>query len=799
MNLGFSDSSSLLSDEQTLFNLSFDLLCHWGEDGSVWPYNSAWEKVLGWKKENRASWVELLHPEDKTNWLVAVETCQAEQTFEIELRCQHKDKSYRYLRWRVLKTSTGQLWGAGQDISQLRSTEVRYEMLSDLFQQLIGIYTDTSTSPIPQMLMRMENPPYRPRSPQNSPPAMPASDYVFSATITPEGQIVTKWVTESFEEITGYSLEELQQIGDWCQLIHPEDLVLTTQKFERLLQNHSVTSKYRIITKSGKIRWLQDSVRPLSDGKRVVALLGACRDISQQQEAEAALKRSEGLYRTLAQNFPNGAVLLFDKDGRYLLAEGQGLATVGLSPELLEGKTYIEVLPRKISHQLKPIYKATLAGKTTITEISYEKRHYQLHACDIKNENGEICSGLMVVSDITEQKQAEEALRAAAKRERLMSVVRDRIRQSLNIETILTTTVEEVRQFLETDRAFIYRFQPDWSGTVVVESVDSDWKPLLYTSLQASEFTQTCLSYYQRGHVYTLENVNRPGLSATHLTLLQEGQIKGLLVMPILYDSLDTSLYLSTNLENRDNSPPNGRRFSSRPLWGLLVANHCRSPRLWQAQEVELLSSLANQLSIAIQQAELYQQLTLANMELQRLATCDCLTSVANRRRFDEFLADHWDRAASVGNPLSLLLCDVDFFKLYNDTYGHIAGDKCLQKVAEAIHTSLNRPTDLVARYGGEEFAVILPYTDWDEALYIGESIRRAVKALGIPHRHSCNQSVTISVGVASLVPCNRWEPSYLIAEADRALYSAKANGRDQCCSTRLDNALSLGDVPADV
>ncbi|MCT7949108.1 diguanylate cyclase [Ancylothrix sp. C2] len=800
MKPGFWDASSLLTEEQNLFTVSFDLFCRWGEDGSVRPYNLAWERVLGWKQGDlQASWVELLHPEDRGKWLDEVASCAVGESFEIELRCRHRDKSYRCLTWRVLRTTKAELWGAGQDISELRCTQVRYEMLSDLFQKLVGIYTDTTTSPIPQALMRMDNIPYRPPASKNNNPIIPASDYVFSASVTPEGQVVTKWVTESFQEITGYSLEELHRIGDWGQIIHPEDLVLTSQSFERLLQNHPVTTRYRIITKSGKIRWLHDSVRPVWDGKRVVAVLGACRDITQQQEAEAALKRSEQLYRTLAQNFPNGAVLLFDKEGRYLLAEGQGLTMVGLSRESLEGKTYFEVLPRQISKQLKPIYKATLAGESTVTEICYNKRHYQLHTCGVKNEEGEICSGLMVVSDITERKQAEEALRVAAKRERLMSVVRDRIRQSLNIETILKTTVEEVRQFLDTDRVLIYRFQPDWTGKVAVESVDSGWTHLHSRSMQVSEFTQTCISYYQRGHVYTVEDVNRQSVTVPHLALLQEAQVKGLLVVPILYDSVDTSLSLSTMLGARDNLSSHGPRRHSRPLWGLLVANHCRAPRQWQAQEVELLSSLANQLSIAIQQAELYQQLALANMELQRLASCDCLTGVANRRRFDEFLAEQWQRSLSVRNPVSLLLCDVDFFKLYNDTYGHIAGDECLQKVAAAIRASLNRPGDLVARYGGEEFAVVLPSTDWEEALYIAESIRRAVKGLSIPHRRSSNQYVTMSVGVASVVPTTEWEPSHLIAEADCALYSAKASGRDQCCSSRLNNALSLSDVSADV
>ncbi|HEY9848389.1 MAG TPA: diguanylate cyclase [Leptolyngbyaceae cyanobacterium] len=178
---------------------------------------------------------------------------------------------------------------------------------------------------------------------------------------------------------------------------------------------------------------------------------------------------------------------------------------------------------------------------------------------------------------------------------------------------------------------------------------------------------------------------------------------------------------------------------------------------------------------------QLYQQLEKVNQELQRLAIVDGLTKVANRRRFDHYLQDKWHELAREKLPLSLILCDIDCFKNYNDNYGHLRGDYCLQEVAQAISTSVNRPADLVARYGGEEFAVILPNTPAAGAAYVAEQIRKNVKDLQISHAKSCVLPyVTLSVGVATAIPELESMPGSLIIAADQALYRAKIDGRDR-------------------
>jgi diguanylate cyclase (GGDEF)-like protein len=175
------------------------------------------------------------------------------------------------------------------------------------------------------------------------------------------------------------------------------------------------------------------------------------------------------------------------------------------------------------------------------------------------------------------------------------------------------------------------------------------------------------------------------------------------------------------------------------------------------------------------------EKLTETNAQLERLSTLDTLTGLANRRRFDEVLRHEWRRSAREGTPLSLVFCDIDNFKAYNDGYGHLAGDECLVKVARAVSAASNRPGDLAARYGGEEFVLVLPGTTEDGARTLAERLRTRVVELQIPHAHSrLAPHLTISLGVATAVPRPGSEPKELLDLADRALYVAKEEGRNR-------------------
>jgi diguanylate cyclase (GGDEF)-like protein len=174
-------------------------------------------------------------------------------------------------------------------------------------------------------------------------------------------------------------------------------------------------------------------------------------------------------------------------------------------------------------------------------------------------------------------------------------------------------------------------------------------------------------------------------------------------------------------------------------------------------------------------------ELKAVNRNLEELSTLDGLTRIANRRKFDIHIENEWHRLAREKKPLSLILCDVDYFKHYNDRYGHLQGDECLRAVAVVIRGFCRRPADLAARYGGEEFAMILPDTDGDGAMNIAEEIRHALEKRGLPHEGiSRNTVVTMSFGVATLFPIRSEGTVDLIAAADRALYRAKELGRNR-------------------
>jgi diguanylate cyclase (GGDEF)-like protein/PAS domain S-box-containing protein len=172
-----------------------------------------------------------------------------------------------------------------------------------------------------------------------------------------------------------------------------------------------------------------------------------------------------------------------------------------------------------------------------------------------------------------------------------------------------------------------------------------------------------------------------------------------------------------------------------------------------------------------------------ANDELRRLAALDDLTQLANRRRFDSRLVQEWSRCQREENYLSVVMCDIDYFKHYNDTYGHPKGDETLYRVAQTISAALKRPTDLVARYGGEEFALILPNTDINGAQRVAEGVKVAIEALGLEHKTSkVHPYITLSFGAAAVIPAAGMTAKVLIEKADQALYKAKSKGRNRIC-----------------
>jgi diguanylate cyclase (GGDEF)-like protein len=223
----------------------------------------------------------------------------------------------------------------------------------------------------------------------------------------------------------------------------------------------------------------------------------------------------------------------------------------------------------------------------------------------------------------------------------------------------------------------------------------------------------------------------------------------------------------------------------------MLLLENRLSRGAFSAERLDAVSLIAGQLAVSLENALMYaslekkvaertRELWEANQLLQVLSNTDALTGLFNRRHFMGALDREWARALRRPSWIAIVMIDVDYFKKYNDHYGHLAGDACLRQVATALQSSVRQHVDIAARYGGEEFAVIMPDVDADTARLVAERMRAAVTNLGIPHAQSDFGLVSASIGVAALMPSGDMVAEELIHLADRALYDAKGNGRNQ-------------------
>jgi diguanylate cyclase (GGDEF)-like protein/PAS domain S-box-containing protein len=513
------------------------------------------------------------------------------------------------------------------------------------------------------------------------------------------------------------------------------------------------------------IRRFSSQIRDNQD--RYFGRLYIFEDITARVQIEEDLRQSEERYRTVISSMVEGIVLQ-QADGQITACNKSAEEILGLTANQMMGRTSLDPRWRAIHEDgspfpgethpaivtlktRKPLFNVVMGvhkpdGKLTWISINSQPLFYP--------HQSQPYAVIASFQDITIRKQAEQALQQQTEQERMIYAIAQHIRQSLNLDEILNTTVTEVRNFLQTDRVIIYRFNPDWSGVVVTESVAAGWKKIFNMQITDTYFADIQGSIYKQNTVKVTSDIYATGLNHCHIELLEELQVRAKLVVPILQGDC---------------------------LWGLLIAHHCSAPREWNTREIELLKQLATQVAIAIQQSELYQQLELANQQLENLAMVDGLTQIANRRSFDLYFTETWNYLLREQQYLSLLLCDIDYFKQYNDTYGHAAGDTCLNLVAQTLNTTVQRATDLVARYGGEEFAIILANTDREGAIQIANKIKEAIKLLQIPHKASCVQPhITMSIGIATIIPRYNMFSLFLIEAADQALYQAKAQGRNR-------------------
>lgn len=563
----------------------------------------------------------------------------------------------------------------------------------------------------------------------------------------------------------------VESLNNFFSLISLEDFSLVSPSISYLSPEIPNTIVEFRGYRQQELCWQQWNIRAIFQDGEIIEYQAVGRDISDRKEAEtekarliASLHDSQERFRVVTNSAPV-LIWMSDRGGKVIFANQFWLEFTGktLEQALIEDwminvhigdrqkcqLTYRHALQNKENFDLEYRFLDRLGEYRWILTTGVPRFDARGHFA------GFVCSGI----DITPRKKAENLLEQQARRNYILAEITQHIHKSLELNTILQTATREVTSFLEAEKIIVGKIEShnnfrilSVSNSLIVSN-SCDVSPLLdreFWQLDAN------LNRLQDGELVVLKNINKNNYWAGNEIISESEVINcSAIAVPII-------------VEKR--------------LWGVFCVEQCSQPRIWSQEEIELLEQITLQLTIAIKQAELYYTVEEANKKLKELTIIDSLTGIANRRKFDEYLESEWLRLAREKAPLSLILCDIDHFKLYNDTYGHQAGDRCLQKVARAIQKSVKRPADLTARYGGEEIAVVLPNTTPEGAETLARNICRQVQSLHIPHINSpVDLYVTLSLGVAGCIPSpTSCSVRSLIQKADSNLYQAKERGRNR-------------------
>jgi diguanylate cyclase (GGDEF)-like protein/PAS domain S-box-containing protein len=466
------------------------------------------------------------------------------------------------------------------------------------------------------------------------------------------------------------------------------------------------------------------------------------------------LANDEKLYSYIIQTLAEG-IWILDPHNKTVFINQKMARILGYKPTEMSGKHLFDFIPEQNEEITAINFERRILGIGEDDDFKLQCKNgleisVIINSHPIIDQQGEYIGVLIMITDITARKKAELALKQQTEKEKIITEIAQKIRQSLDWENILNTTVAEVREFLQTDRVILYKFKPDWTGFVIVESVQNSDLSVLGMEINDECFNEKYVGLYQQGKIKAIPDIYHENLAPCHRDFLARFKVNANLVVPILHQD---------------------------KLWGLLIAHECYKPRNWQQLEIELLQQLATQVAIAIQQSELYRELELANQELKALVINDRVTKLADSHYFEEYLQTKWQIARENNHCLSLILCDIDNVKL-DKIYESVNTDRCLQQIALNIQQILSDSGDLLARYEGDKLAIILPNKSAEEVLAIAETIITQIQSLPI-QQNGCkiNNYFTVSLGISTVIPSSEMSSSLLIEQGKKALEKAKNQG----------------------
>ncbi|MFQ4136119.1 PAS domain S-box protein [Nodosilinea sp. PGN35] len=450
------------------------------------------------------------------------------------------------------------------------------------------------------------------------------------------------------EAVYGYSQAEMT--GDsslWLSRVLPEDVeTVILPSYEQIFAEANFAIEYRFRDKTDTIRWIAETLVSRWDAAAACWQVTAMAiDISDRKQLELSLQASEAKLSQII-NSAIAAIASFrlfsNRDWSYDYFSAGCAAVFGYTAQELMDNPQLwwsRVWPSDRETVLMPLVDELLAERDVAAEFRFRHRDGSLRWISSSHTSRRIdddCWLVTVVnSDISDRKQAELALQQQVHQEQLLADIAQEIRQSLDLNQVLHSTVERVRAWLECDRVIIFRFHPDWQGDVIMESVGDGWPAILDTTIVDPCFEDRFIEPFHQGHVSVLNDIHQPGLEPCYVQLLAQFQVQASVAVPIL---------------------------QGHGLWGLLIVHHCAAPRPWQAAEITILKRLSTQVGIAIQQAELYEQI---RQELTQRARMQAVLQESEERF----------RSLSAAAPVGILQTNADGICLYaNGAWQQMSG-----------------------------------------------------------------------------------------------------------------------------
>ena len=564
-----------------------------------------------------------------------------------------------------------------------------------------------------------------------------------------QGNIID--LNEAALRIHGYSCKE-EAIGrSVLDSIAEEDRARLIRGRGRVLESGSTGSiECKSLAKDGRQYDAELNAALLKDKSgNPVGFICVVRDITERKRAEEALRHSEEHFRSLIEN-ASDIVQVIDGDGTISYASPSFERLLGYKPEELVGKNsfgffHPDDAPEAIKNFSKVIKKghATKAYEHRFRHKDGSWRVFEAVGKMFVDDSGAV-SFVVNGRDITERKRAEEEIARHAKRQEALHTIAAAVSQTLNLEQMLNNVLVKTLEVTGTEAGYVTLV--DMESWIAVVKAHSGLSKQFLGQIPRDMSEEDAHRYLEhREPAFGLHRMySEPYLTKVSLAAEKEG-LRFFVAVPL---------------------------WAKDVLYGGLVLASC-TPRRLSTDEVELLQAVASQIAIGMENAKLFE-------EARNAATIDRLTGLCNHGSFQERLAEEVRRALRYGTECSLIMLDLDYFKIHNDLFGHVAGDEALKRLGQILR-DYTRQVDVACRYGGEEFAVILPHTGPLQAYNVAERLRQAVEKAFALTSGVDSTNLTVSLGVASC-PSDALSREELIRRADFAMLEAKKRGRNQTC-----------------